>query len=98
MIEGRVTGWVEQHVVPGARARADFAFLAQRVVVEAEGYAFHAGVREFTNDCARYNRIVAAGWTVVRVTWRDLDDPEQLCTLLRTVLGRRPERPGVVQT
>lgn len=97
MIEGRVHGWVEQHLIEagGVRHRTDFAFPARRVVVEAEGYAFHAGVREFTNDCARYNRLVAAGWTVVRVTSRDLDDPERLCTLLRTVLRRRP-RPEVV--
>ncbi|MGZ4744236.1 MAG: hypothetical protein ACXVYS_13600 [Oryzihumus sp.] len=97
MIEGRVTGWVEQHLIEagGVRHRTDFAFPARRVVVEAEGYAFHAPVAAFTNDCARYNRLVAAGWTVVRVTWRDLEDPERLCTLLRTVLRRRP-RPHVL--
>jgi len=53
-------------------------------------------VREFTSDCARYNRLVAAGWTVVRVTWRDLDDPERLCALLRTVLRRRPSPATVM--
>ena len=97
MINGRIRGWVEQHLIETGSVRhwTDFAFPARRVVVEAEGYAFHAGVREFTNDCARYNRLVAAGWTVIRVTWRDLDDPGRLCALLRTVLnGRR--RPRVV--
>jgi hypothetical protein len=53
-------------------------------------------VREFTSDCARYNRLVAAGGTVVRVTWRDLDDPERLCALLRTVLRRRPSPATVM--
>lgn len=98
MIEGRIHGWVEQHLIEadGVRHWTDFGFPARRVVVEAEGYAFHAGVKEFTNDCARYNRLVAAGWTVVRVTWRDLDDPERLCALLRAVLGRRRRRATVV--
>lgn len=98
MIQGQIRGWVEQHLIEagGVRHWTDFAFPARRVVVEAEGYAFHAGVREFTNDCARYNRLVAAGWTVVRVTWRDLADPHRLCTLLRRVLGRRRGRGEVV--
>jgi very-short-patch-repair endonuclease len=37
-----------------------------------DGFAFHTTPEQFEGDRQRQNRLVAAGWTVLRFTWRDL--------------------------
>jgi very-short-patch-repair endonuclease len=61
----------------------------QRLVVEIDGFAFHQGRRAFEHDRRRDQRLRAAGYDVVRITWRQLvDEPERIVALLAGLLAR----------
>jgi hypothetical protein len=66
-IERPVSQFVIRH---GARfvARVDAGWPTQRVALELDGYRYHADARTFVDDRERGNRIVAAGWTLLRTT------------------------------
>jgi len=63
----------------------DAAWPHHRLIVELDGYSFHHTRAAFEADRRRDRKLAAAGWTVVRVTWRDLDEPEQLAEELRAL-------------
>lgn len=73
----------ERHVL------ADCLWRRQRLVVELDGFASHGDSRRaFESDAARQRAMMAAGWRVLRVTWRQLrDEPLALATDLRAMLG-----------
>jgi hypothetical protein len=50
----------------------DFAWPRARVIVEAEGFQFHSGRQAWEHDIARYNRLALQGWTVLRLTYGDI--------------------------
>ncbi len=50
----------------------DFVWRAQKLVVEVDGRAFHAHPEAFERDRRRDQVLAAAGFVVVRVTWRQL--------------------------
>ncbi|MDN5920137.1 MAG: endonuclease domain-containing protein [Pseudonocardia sp.] len=52
----------------------DVAFPAERVAIEFDGWAFHNDPQRFQNDRTKGNALVAAGWTLLRFTWRDITD------------------------
>jgi hypothetical protein len=52
----------------------DCLWRPQRVVVELDGRAFHDTSLAFEEDRRRDRLLHAAGWRVVRVTWRQLRD------------------------
>jgi hypothetical protein len=52
--------------------RADFAWPAQKLVVEADSDRYHRTRRAFESDRRRDQRLMLAGWRVIRVTWRQL--------------------------
>ena len=56
------------------------------LIVELDSYTFHATRHAFEHDRRRDRLLAAKGWTVIRITWRDLDDPEALAREL-TALG-----------
>jgi very-short-patch-repair endonuclease len=60
-----------QHVVsgPGFRYRVDFAYPEVRIVVEVDGWRFHATRAAFEADRQRDAVLESAGWTVLRFTW-----------------------------
>ena len=61
------------HVTIGtARYRLDFAYPTERLVIEGDGFAFHAGREQFENDRRRQNDLVLAGWRILRFTWRQV--------------------------
>jgi very-short-patch-repair endonuclease len=71
----------------------DCAWRAQRLIVELDGRATHDTTDAFEADRARDRRLEAAGWRVVRVTWRQLhDSPRELEGDLRRLLGLSPRR------
>jgi very-short-patch-repair endonuclease len=53
-------------------ARADFAYPDSRVVIEADGYAYHSGRAAWQRDLIRHNALVALGWRVLRFSWPDV--------------------------
>ena len=63
----------------------DCAWPDKRLVVELDSYEFHRTRATFERDRQRDRRLAAAGWTVIRVTWRDLDEPGALERELRAV-------------
>lgn len=66
----------------------DLLWRGQRLVVEVDGYAFHAGRDAFERDRRRDADLQAAGHRVIRVTWRRLvDEPEALLVTLALALA-----------
>jgi len=69
---------------------ADFAWPAERVVVETDGWEFHGHRSAFEDDRARDAYLAASGWVVVRITWRRLcDKPMLVMAQLAQTLARR---------
>jgi very-short-patch-repair endonuclease len=65
----------------------DCSWPAARLVVELDGGAFHRDVEAFETDRRRDRRLAVAGWTVVRITHRQLADaPAAVLADLRTLL------------
>jgi predicted transcriptional regulator of viral defense system len=63
---------------------ADCAWPGKRLVVELDGRAAHSTTGAFERDRARDRQLQAAGWRVIRITWRQLhDDPEAVIADLR---------------
>ena len=90
-----ITGWTPNAPIrdqSGIIARADILFAAERIVIEIDGRAFH-GREQFQADRTRQNRLIAAGYLVLRFTWEDLNHraPEvisQIRDLRATRAGR----------
>lgn len=72
-------------------AMLDIAFPDHRVAIEVDGFAHHASPAQLRADHARQNRIVAAGWTVLRVGAQELagGSPELVSALRRLGVLRR---------
>jgi very-short-patch-repair endonuclease len=73
-------------------ARVDFAYPEALLAIEAEGYRFHSSRKDWTRDIARHNALTRLGWTIARVTWEDLKQPNALDALVRALLARHPKR------
>ena len=54
-------------------ARVDFAYPELRLAIEVDGYSAHSSVDAFRRDRTRQNALVAAGWTVLRFTWTEVN-------------------------
>lgn len=80
-----------QHVVRDGRrviGRVDFAWPEQRLVVEFDGFAFHADRISYRNDRRRTNQLVLAGWRVLRFSWEDVvGSPHLVVGQVRRALG-----------
>ena len=65
----------------------DCVWPEQRLIVELDGHASHAPAHAFEADRARDRRLEAAGWRVIRVTWRQLHEtPGEIEADLRRLL------------
>jgi very-short-patch-repair endonuclease len=51
----------------------DCVWPEQRLIVELDGHATHSPTYAFELDRARDRRLEAAGWHVIRITWRQLE-------------------------
>jgi hypothetical protein len=82
-------------VVNGISMMPDFLWRDARLIVEADSRRVHGTVSAFEEDRRRDQLLTAAGWTVIRCTWRQvLDEPERLASTIRSLLtlgksGRR---------
>ena len=71
-------------------ARVDFAYPDDRVAIEVDGFDVHSTPTALQADLERQNRLVAAGWTVLRFTWLDIvRRPEWVVQQIRSVLLSR---------
>jgi very-short-patch-repair endonuclease len=65
----------------------DLLWRAQRLIVEFDGYAAHSMRRSFEQDRRRDQLLVADGWRVIRITWRQLtNEPESIAATLGAAL------------
>lgn len=53
-------------------ARVDFCWPEQRLIVEADGFAFHSGREDYRRDRRRMNELERLAWRVLRFTWEDV--------------------------
>lgn len=64
----------------------DFLWADRRLIVEADSYAWHSSRRAFEWDRRRDQVLRAEGWTVLRVTWRQIKrDANAVIGTLRAV-------------
>jgi very-short-patch-repair endonuclease len=68
--------------------RVDKAWPARHVALEIDGYRYHSNARTFVHDRERGNRIVAAGWALLRTTPASLRDaPHQVISDVKAALA-----------
>lgn len=80
-------------LVNGISMMPDFIWRDAGVIVEADSRRVHGTVAAFEKDRRRDQLLSAAGWTVIRVTWRQvLDEPKALASTIRTLLARGRSR------
>jgi very-short-patch-repair endonuclease len=71
----------------------DCVWPEQRLIVELDGHASHAPTHAFEGDRARDRRLEAAGWRVIRITWRQLyEEPHLVEADLRRLLSQPASR------
>ena len=79
MLEDRFLAICSRHRLPTPKAqhrigakRYDFAWPGERVVVETDSWLAHGTPYAFQADRAQTNKLLLAGWLVLRFTWADL--------------------------
>jgi very-short-patch-repair endonuclease len=93
--EGRMRQLVKQARLPRPVYQAivegwpvDFLWPEQRLIVEVDGYKFHSHRGAFERDRRKDIQLVAAGYRVVRVTWRQLvQEPIAVAAMLAAALA-----------
>ena len=74
--------------VAGRWIECDCLWRQRRVVVELDGHAYHRTRAAYERDRVRDRSLQAAGWRVVRVTWRHLHEGRlELVADLQALLG-----------
>ena len=69
---------------------ADFLWRKQRLVAELDGHATHGTRRAFEADRHRDQRLMLAGYRVVRFTWRQVtEDPASTIATIQALLRGR---------
>jgi very-short-patch-repair endonuclease len=67
----------------------DVYFATHGLVVETDGWETHGTRRAFQDDRAKDAALTAAGYTVMRFTWRRLrDDPQTVADRIRAGCSR----------
>jgi very-short-patch-repair endonuclease len=94
-----ITGWDGNVAVrgPNWRCQVDVAFEAEKLAAEVDGRAHHNTAAAFEKDHVRQNRLVLAGWTILRFTPTMIDnDPDGVIAAVQEALaqlrGRRASR------
>ena len=95
VLEDRFHTFVDHHRLPRPETNTlvdvyevDAVWRDARLIVELDGFATHGTRRAFERDRERDRRLAAAGWCVIRLTWRQLAGGEALAYELRELLTR----------
>jgi very-short-patch-repair endonuclease len=82
--------------LPSGTVHPDLTDRELGIVAEADSFSWHGDRRSLWRDCRRYNRLVLAGWLVLRFAWEDvMGDPEYVRSCLmaaRDLVARRAQR------
>ncbi|GAB3151253.1 type IV toxin-antitoxin system AbiEi family antitoxin domain-containing protein [Micromonospora sonneratiae] len=93
-VDGRVAPDVLQHEVRDRDGCllgvGDLAWLAARLIGEADGREVHGTPEAVYQDRWRQNRIVNAGWRILRFTWDDTMRPDYIPFVVRNALAASP--------
>ena len=57
-----------------AGLEVDFLWRPEGLIVEMDGYRYHSGQQRWERDHLRDQRLLAAGYRVLRISWRQLVD------------------------
>jgi hypothetical protein len=79
----------------GFKIQADCLWRDQKVIVELDGDEAHRTRAAFESDRERDRQLQTAGWRVIRITWRQLDDPAALVADLRHLLRSNLHLPAI---
>jgi Protein of unknown function (DUF559) len=72
----------------GPALRVDFVWREQRVILEADSGKWHGTRQRQEIDRRRDQRLTAAGWTVIRTSWKQMKyRPDELRPILLKLLG-----------
>jgi very-short-patch-repair endonuclease len=82
--------------IDGLWVEADCLWPTQRVIVELDGNQAHGTRIAFESDRERDRRLQVAGWRVIRITWRQLDNPGAVLADLDALLRQGEAAPAVV--
>lgn len=70
--------------------RVDFAYIDERIVIEADSRRWHGLFKAFEADRRRDIAAQLAGWIVLRITWKMItEDPEFVVDTVRQALAMR---------
>lgn len=99
ILEGKLYALLEEAGLPlpvqqpnlpfldGADDRVDAAYPDLRLVIEADSRRWHTRLEDFEEDRRRDQLAAAAGWKVLRFTWRQItEEPEHVVATVRAVL------------
>ncbi len=88
-------------------ARADLGLRDHPVLLKFDGFVkyrraaatdgWRAGRDELVAEKVREDRLRALGFTVVRVTWHELDDPDQVAKTIRAAIKRATVSKGATE-
>jgi very-short-patch-repair endonuclease len=69
----------------------DFAYVAEKLILECDGWAIHGLDKEaFERDRARDAALVAAGWTILHLSWAQITQrPMWVADVIRSSLAER---------
>jgi Transcriptional regulator, AbiEi antitoxin/Protein of unknown function (DUF559) len=87
-----IWGWLENEPVTdrwGLVCIGDIIFPRPMLVIEFDGRAYEPDGQRPRRERERHNRLLAAGWTVLRFSWYDLSShPDQVVATIRQTLDR----------
>jgi len=84
VIAPEVNAWMP---LPDEEIKVDFMWRTQRLIVEVDGRQAHGTRQAFERDRARDQRLMLAGYRVVRFTWRQITrEPERVARTTRALL------------
>lgn len=90
--DAHIDGWqsnVSLYDGEGLIGIVDVSFEEEKLVLEIDGRAYHSDDLAFQRDRSRQNRLVRAGYTVLRFTWDDIvHRPSEAIDTVRRMLQR----------
>jgi very-short-patch-repair endonuclease len=92
LIDAAIRSYVQQNPLPGWQLNGcvDVAFVAAKLIVEADGRSWHTRIKDIRRDHERDAEAARHGWQVLRLLYEHVvGDPDGTIALIRDVLRER---------